>query len=187
MNLDQIASEVSKEITSSKVTVGSPNVLVLVGLQYSGKSHLANLISDKNYAHFWATMIKKKYGIKNPEMIEVAKLVIESVTKLGFNIVIDFVNHKYDIRKQFQDEANRLYVGYGVVYIDTPKEMRLERHRQNVLAGDQPGRRVVSQEQMEEFKNEFEIPKGDEKVTIIQSQNDINLFLHSLESSKLIH
>ncbi|MFZ2538223.1 MAG: AAA family ATPase [Oscillospiraceae bacterium] len=180
MNLAQIADEVSKEIVFGKVISNNPTVIVLAGLQYSGKSYLANNITDKNYSHFWATNIKKKYGIKNPEMIEVAKLVISSVVSEGFNLVIDFVNHKYDIRKQFQDTANRLDVGYKVVFIDTPKEVRLERREKNVLVGDQPGRRVISLDQMNEFENEFEIPNENENVIILRSQDDIDLFLETL-------
>lgn len=180
MNLSEIANEVSTAIVANKAPTNAPTILVLVGLQYSGKSYLANLIQERNYTHFWATNIKKKYEIKNPEMIEIAKLVTESVTKQGFNIIIDFVNHKYETRKQFQEFARVLDANYRVVYLDTPKEIRLKRREENVVQGDQPGRRIISLEQMEEFEKDFEPPRYDENVTVLQSQNDIGLFIKSL-------
>jgi len=180
MNHNEIAGEVSTAIIAGKVPTNSPSVLVLVGLQYSGKSYLASLIGKNNYAHFWATSIKKRYKIKNPDMIEVAKLVIGSVTRQNFNIVIDFVNHKYETRKQFQELADLLGVKYKVVYIDTPKEVRLKRRDENMLMGDQPGRRVISLEQMEDFERDFELPREDENVTVLQSQEDIDQFLKSI-------
>lgn len=180
MDLTQIVNEVSSDIIAGKAPVDKPTVLVLVGLQYSGKSYLANHIAEKNYAHFWATNVKKKYGIKNPEMIKVAKQVIGTVANRDFNIVIDFVNHKYETRKQFQNEANALNLKYNVVYIDTPKEVRLERREQNVLQGDLPGRRVISLEQMTEFENNFETPSEDENLVVLRSEYDVNQFLKTL-------
>jgi predicted kinase len=91
----KIASEVSEEMLANSQSVSKPAVIVLVGLQYSGKSYLAERIVSRNYAYFWATNIKQQYGIANSQMIQVAIEVIGIVLNKKRNVIIDFVNHKY--------------------------------------------------------------------------------------------
>lgn len=180
MDLKEIATKVSTEIIAEKQSVEKPKILVLMGLQYAGKSYLAEKIVEKNYSHFWATKIKKTYGIANPEMIEIGLEVIEQVSSAGYNLVIDFVNHKYAMRKQFQYRAQELGVDYQVIFIDTPKEERLLRRERSIQEGDMPGRRVISLEQMQQFEDEFELPLNTEPATIMKTQSDIDVFLASL-------
>jgi len=180
MDFKDIATKVSSEIIIGKQNVEKPKILVLMGLQYAGKSFLAEKIVDKNYAHFWATKIKKAYGIANPEMIEVGLNVIEQVSLTGYNVVIDFVNHKYATRKQFQDKAQELNVEYHVIFIDTPKDERLRRRELNVQEGDKPGRRVIGLEQLQQFEDEFELPQENEPTIVLKTQSDIDELLASL-------
>jgi predicted kinase len=180
MDITKIASEVSEDMLSHSQPVGNPVVIVLVGLQYAGKSYLAERIVSRNYAHFWATNIKKKYGIANNEMIQVAVEVLGIVLAERRNIIIDFVNHKFDMRKQFQAVAKELGADYKVIFLDTPKEERLRRREENVKIGDMPGRRIISLEQMEQFENEFEIPMNDENLVTLKTQDDIERFIENL-------
>jgi predicted kinase len=180
MDITKIASEVSEDMLSHSQPVGNPVVIVLVGLQYAGKSYLAERIVSRNYAHFWATNIKKQYSIANQEMIKVANEVLKVVIAEHRNVIIDFVNHKYSIRKQFQDIVQSLGVNYKVVFLDTPKEKRLSRREENVKIGDMPGRRIISLEQMEQFENEFEIPMNDENLVTLKTQDDIERFIENL-------
>ena len=180
MDTSKIASEVSQVMIANTCAIDKPTVFVLVGLQYAGKSYLAERIKQQNFAHFWATNIKKQYGIANDAMIEVAVEVIHMLLAEQRNIIIDFVNHKHATRKKFQDIVERLGATYKVVYIDTPKEERLRRREENVKNGDLPGRRVISLEQMQQFENDFEVPTPDENLVILKNQNDIEKFIDSL-------
>ena len=180
MEVSEIAQKVANEIILEKHTVQKPRIFVLMGLQYAGKSYLAEKIVEKNYTHFWATKIKKTYGIANPEMIEVGLEVIERVSSIGYNLVIDFVNHKYAMRRQFQDEAQRLAVSYQVIFIDTSRQERLQRREINIQEGDKSGRRVISLEQIQEFEREFELPQDTEPTITLRTQFDILKFLETL-------
>lgn len=180
MSTAEIASKVSSEIIAGKAIASNPKIFVLMGLQYAGKSYLAEKITEKNYCHFWATKIKKTYGLANPEMIEVGLGVITNISSIGYNVVIDFVNHKYAIRKQFQEKAEELGIEYRVVFIDTPKQERLRRWEVNMQEGDKPGRRVITLEQMQQFESEFELPQSTELAIVLQTQADIDEFLESI-------
>ncbi len=180
MNTNNIAEVITAEIISSKNAVSRPQVLALVGLQYAGKSYLAERIVNKNYAHFWATKIKKEYGLKNPEMLQVATDVIAIVASKRINVVIDFVNHKYEMRQKLQEAASRPDVDYKVVFLDTPKSVRLERREENLRNGETDGRRIITMEQMEEFEHDFEPPLQTEHVVRIVSQQDIEDFIMTL-------
>lgn len=180
MKPSKIAQEVAREIIIKKTIVQKPTVFVLMGLQYAGKSYLAEKIVEKNYTHFWATKIKKTYGITNPEMIEIGLEVIERVSSAGYNLVIDFVNHKYSMRKQFQYKSHELGLGYQVIFINTSKQERLRRRELNIQEGDKPGRRVISLEQMQAFENEFEPPQNTEPTITFRTQSDIDEFLRTL-------
>lgn len=177
MNISDI---VFVEITNGKTQVNRPHILILMGLQYSGKSWLAEKISDNNYAHFWATNIKKQYNIKNPDMIDLATLLIEKTINAKFNIVIDYVNHTYAIRKRFEEIAIRLGIDYEVVYLDISKDIRLIRRNDNLLQGDKKGRRLISLEQMQQFENEFEEPNTNEHAIVLKNTNDIEKFIYNL-------
>lgn len=180
MNLQQIASQAYAEATTSKHSVKEPRVIVLTGLQYSGKSYLAAQIEERNFAHFWATKIKKEFAIENDDMIQVALEFVRLAITNGLNVVVDYVNHKKAVRLLFQELAKSLNANYSVVFIDIPKEERLRRREKNVIAGDQPGRRVISLEQMEEFENDFENPSADENVIVLRTNEDSRQFITHL-------
>ena len=169
MSLHEIATEVSEKTIVSKQKVNKSTVLVLMGLQYIAKSYLTQQITKKNYAHFWATKIKKTYGVTNSEIVTVGLEEIEQVTSAGYNLVIDFVNHEYATRKQFQEIAYALIIDYQLVFIDTPKHERLQRREINMKTGDESGRRVISLEQMQEFENDFELPHDTEPTIILRT------------------
>jgi predicted kinase len=175
-----IADQVSNDILVGTIKTSNPTALVLMGLQYAGKSFLAERIAQQNYAHFWATKVKGSFGIANPEMVEVALEVMERVLGGGHNLIIDFVNHKHEIRKQFQNKAQQLECEYRVVFIDTPKQERLRRREENLSVGNQPGRRVITLEQMEEFEANFEYPAPDELCVALKNHRDIESFTASL-------
>lgn len=180
MNVQDIASVVSKEIVTHKKPVQSPEVLVLMGLQYSGKSYLAEKLEEHNYVHFWATKIKKRFEIANPEMLEIALKVLDEVVTNKYNLVIDFTNHKRQIRERFQNATTDLHTQYRVVFLDIPREERLRRRQENAAKGDIPGRRVISLEQMKEFEEALEMPSDNENALHLISQADIDVFLGSL-------
>ncbi len=180
MDLFNVGVVVAADIVAGKSVVDKPVVFVLVGLQYSGKSFLAERIVGKNFAHFWATKVKADYGISNSGMFEVALAVVEDVAGRGFNVVVDYVNHKFVDRKRFQDLAARLGVGYRVVFIDTPKEVRLARRLENLGVGSMPGRRVIGLEQLQKFEGEFERPRVSEPCVVLCSEDDVDSFLRTL-------
>ena len=184
MDSSKITSEISEAMINDSHAVAKPTVLILVGLQYAGKSYLAERIKEHNFAHFWATNIKKQYGIANDVMIEVAVEVVRVVLAEQRNIIIDFVNHKHATRKKFQDTVEQLGATYKVVYIDTPKEERLRRREENAKSGDLPGRRVISLEQMQQFEDDFEVPTSEENLVILKCQNDVENFVSSLQPSR---
>lgn len=177
MNELHIADQILHEITVGKQKVEQPHVIILMGLQYSGKSYVANQLSERNYAYFWATKIKQHYGIDNSHMLELANEVLQNAIEEGFNIVIDYVNQKYDIRHAFQETAASLNTKYTVVFLDTPKDVRMQRRAANILTGDMPGRRVISMDQITEFEEEFEHPRDNEPTVTLISDNDIAYFL----------
>lgn len=114
-------------------------------------------------------------------MLDIALLVMNDVVSRKYNIVIDFVNHKADVRKRFQQAAKLQNISYNVVFLDTPKEERLRRREGNVVEGDVPGRRIISLLQMDEFEREFEVPSDQEHVIRLTHQSDIDKFLSSVE------
>lgn len=180
MDLSRVAASVFADAVRGKSTVVVPSVFVLMGLQYSGKSYLAERIAGRNFVHFWATKVKADYGLSNEDMVVVALEFVELAVVAGFNVVVDYVNHRFAIRELFQGRAALLGVGYRVVFVDTPREVRLARREVNLRSGDLPGRRVISLEQLGEFEEAFEFPQPGEPVVVLRSGGDVGVFLGSL-------
>ena len=177
---DKIVEEILGKIIENKVTVNKPKVIVLSGLQYSGKSFLAEALEDKNFAHFWATKVKNDYGLSNPIMLSIALEILRSAITKKYNVVIDFVNNKYEDRKKFQFLAESLKAEYNVIFLDISKSKRLKRREINLAKGDMPGRRLISLDQIEEFERSFERPVSDENVIVLSNNDDVALFINSL-------
>lgn len=182
MDITNIGKKYSQRLTVDKQPVSSPTLLVLVGLQYAGKSYLAEKIEEQNFLHFWATKLKKEFNVDNNQMNEIALMMLDELLPKGFNVVIDFVNHKRETRRKFQEKAARYGANYSVVFMDTPRDERLRRREENKDKGDTPGRRLISLQQMQEFESAFEIPSADENVHILQNNTAIEKFLDSLTS-----
>jgi predicted kinase len=180
MLLSSIAGKISKQIIAGKLKTTHPKVLVLMGLEYSGKSYLADHIASHNYAHFWATKIKKDYDIVNEQMLDIAKKVLALTVSAGFNVVLDYTNHKRAIRGDFQKIAEQLGADYLLVFLDTPKSERLRRRALNVQKGDMPGRRVISLEDMKKLEHEFEVPQADEPSLSLKDSIAVESFIKSL-------
>ena len=102
MDITNIGKKYSQRLTVDKQPVSSPTLLVLVGLQYAGKSYLAEKIEEQNFLHFWATKLKKEFNVDNNQMNEIALMMLDELLPKGFNVVIDFVNHKRETRRKFQ-------------------------------------------------------------------------------------
>jgi len=180
MNYEKIVDQVCGEITLNKSKVDNPTVIALVGLQYSGKSTIANMISQHNYAHYWATKIKKEYNIANEQMLEIAGLVVRKLVSDGYNVVIDYVNHKFAMRQSLRDIVSESSAHYKLVYLDIKKEERHRRREVNIAEGETAGRRIISLEQMQEFEDNFDIPSLNENPIVLKTQEDINSFIASL-------
>ena len=180
MNLESIANKVSREMIEEKTPIDNPVVIALVGLQYSGKSTLATQIANHNFAHFWATKIKKDYSLANEEMITVSGFVIKRLIEEGFSVVMDYVNQAKIMRESLHKIARDSGAGYELVYLDIPKEERLRRRSLNEEEGETPGRRLISLDQMQSFEDNFETPEAYENPIILRDQNDIDNFLKSL-------
>lgn len=180
MNLKSISLEVSTNIVVKKQKVDKPTAVILTGLQYAGKSYLSRQIAKKNYAHFWATKIKVAYGIQNPEMISIVLDTLKRVTRDGFNIVIDFSNDEYETRKLFRSKASSLDINLVLVFLDTPKAVRLERQALNIQTGSLPGRRLLSLQQMQQLEDEYDMPRKDENMVILRDSEDIERFIKKL-------
>lgn len=178
--IERISNEALNDATVGVEPVDSPYVLVLTGLQYSGKSYLASQITTKGFVHFWATKIKKDYGTNNEEMLQIALRFTEIAITKGFNVIIDYVNQKKSMRQLFQAKALSFNARYSVIFLDTPAQERYKRREENVISGDQSGRRVISLEQMKQFEDAFEIPSDDENTIVLKTDEDSAHFIETL-------
>lgn len=175
----EIGAEVAAHIMTGTHRVDRPQILVLMGLQYAGKSYLSERIAACNYAHFWATKVKQQYGIPNSVMHGVALYVTETLAAAGRNLVIDYVNPRYDDRRVLQEKAAEMGAGYRTVFLDTPKAERMRRRDATLTLGNIPGRRVISLEQLAEFERTFEPPQPGEPALVL-GPHDIDAFLWRL-------
>ena len=178
-----IAREIADSIADHCAPVRNPRVLVLVGLQYAGKSFLAERIAADNIAHIWATKIKQKYGLSNDEMTAVAVLLIERLAGGGINVMLDGVNHKRQVREAFRRASDGCGARYQTIYLDIPRSERLRRRDLNIENGELPGRRIISLEQMDLFEAEFEPPDLRENALHLRSSEDVRLLLESWDIS----
>lgn len=182
MDTSQIVAEVTRKMVLGKSPVANPTTMLLTGLEYSGKSYVAERVTAQNYTHFWATKIKKQYGINNDTMLVIAREVVSLLATDGYNVIVDYNNHTRSIRQNFQSIAKELGVRYLVVYLDTPREERLRRREENARQGDLPGRRVISLEDIHILEREFEAPGPDEHPLVLGTTTQVKKFLGDLSA-----
>ena len=171
-----ISQEIFDNLITDKTKTDNNVLVILVGLPYSGKSTFAEKLSKHNFVHFWATKIKKQYQLNDEEFLKLSKEIIEELLSKNYNIVFDFLNHKNEQRNNFYSIAEKLHKKVFVVYLDTPKNIILERQASVV---EDIGRTNISTDIINEIESEFEIPIS-ENVFTIKDEIDFDIFLNSI-------
>lgn len=179
--MPDIAKEIFDNLILEKTPIDNNILVILVGLPYSGKSTFAEKLSKHNFVHFWATKIKKQYQLNDESFLKLSKEIIKELLSKNYNIVFDFLNHKKEQRNNFYLIAEKMHKKVFVVYLDTPKNIILERQASVV---EDIGRTNISTDIINEIESEFEIPIG-ENVFSIKDKNDFDIFLNSIGAQDL--
>lgn len=156
MNDDDLA-EIYKELIKGPQPQGSPVLALLMGVSYSGKSTIAEKFTDVGFIHFWATVVKHTYDIRDEEMLQVARTTIKRLLQEDYKVVFDFTNLTSAIRQPFIDMATELGCEILICYINTNRRILLERCEQTVKAGESKGRRVIPKKAIDEMTEEIEL------------------------------
>ena len=178
--MPDIAKEIFDNLILEKTPIDNNILVILVGLPYSGKSTFAEKILKHNFVHFWATKIKKQHKLNDKEFLELSKEIIEELLSKNFNVVFDFLNHKNEQRNNFYSIAEKMHKKVFVVYLDTPKNIILERQASVV---EDIGRTNISTDIINEIESEFEIPVG-ENIFTIKNDGDFDTFLNLIRTQQ---
>ncbi|MCX6757868.1 MAG: ATP-binding protein [Candidatus Nomurabacteria bacterium] len=176
--MSNISQEIFEGLIVGKTKTNSNILVILVGLPYSGKSTFAEKLSKHNFVHFWATKIKKQYKLDDEFFLKLSKEIIEELLSKNYNVIFDFLNHKNEQRNNFCSIAEKMHKKVFVAYLDTPKNIILERQATVV---EDVGRTNISTDIINEIESEFEIPVG-ENIFTIKNEGDFDTFLNLIRT-----
>lgn len=162
--------------TISKIQSSNRSLFILCGFPYSGKSHLANQLTQVTDIKVIAVDdIFKKKGfdwtdnkLPNPtewqEIFEESYDAAHDALKQGKNVLYDSTNHTKASRDALREVAASVGASSYVLYIKTPTEVVFERWMKNQ---NSPSRPQVSEELVQATIDTFEEPQGEENVIVI--------------------
>ena len=181
-NEDKIIATIYKDITKNTPKLG-PDLAILCGLPYAGKSTIAKELCEHNFVHIWITVIKKLHNLDDEHALKIAvKLAVRLLCE-HYRVTVDFLGHTDELRALFSDIAIKKSVPYKVIFVDTPLSVIYERKRLSDMAESiDIGRSNISIDVIDKIANELTLPSRDE--TVIIRPNDrvrFDTYLHRLK------
>lgn len=156
-----------------------PSLLILCGLPYAGKSHVARIICKAMPCAFVSIdeMLEKRGFDWNSshlpddtgwnEVFQASYHQTLEALKQGKNVLYDSTNHTRLSRDRLRDVAQRVGATAFVVFVDATPEVVRTRWVANQISKQ---RFVLSQKLLEQTIGMFERPEEDERV--IRIEND---------------
>lgn len=164
--------------TISEIQKSKSTLFIVCGFPYSGKSHLANQLTQVTDIKVIAVDdIFKKKGFdwtdnKLPNPTEWQEIFAESyqavhdALKQGENVLHDSTNHTKASRDALREVAVSVGASTCVIYVKTPIEAVFERWMKNQ---NTPSRPQVSQDLVQATIDTFEEPDESENVITLQN------------------
>lgn len=180
-NEDKIIATIHKDITKNIPKSGA-NLAILCGIPYSGKSTIANELSEHKFVHIWITVIKKLYNLDDEHALKIATKLTEQLLNENYRVTVDFLNHTDALRDNFSSVANKLGVPYKIIFVDTPLSVIYERKRISDNAKTKSiGRSSISVDVIDKIAEELSIPNSNETVKIYPNDRTrFDMYLTSL-------
>ena len=144
---------------------------------------MATLFEQRNYVHIWATVIKKRFGLSDVEMLIVAEELCRQLLGRGYNVVFDFLNHTRDLRNRFRHIAEQLSVPCVIVYLDPPQEVIQTRQQFHMGGIETEGRTKIPWEVVETIRSEFQVPKAEGRIVRISGETNIEVLVHAIKEN----
>lgn len=174
--------EIIMILTKNKQPRADNILVILTGLPYSGKSTLAQKLSERNFIHIWGTKIKKYYKLDDENFLSLSEEIIDTLLKSGYNVIFDFLNHKKIQRERIATIAKNNSKRCLIAYLNPPQNIIVKR-QSNV--NESSGRTNISRKVIEEISSEFETPQG-KNVFEIRNDTDFEEFLTTYKNPELL-
>lgn len=162
--------------------MSKPFLIILCGLPFSGKTTLAQKISEKLaceiVAFDWLWAKEFPNGNPDPDKInewkiirKIAKEKIADLLKHGKSVVYDEVNPRFEHREEFRKIVKDLGLDAKVVFVDVSLAEIKKRKAANILYQE---RHNVAQENFIKAVSDFEKPEAVEQAIVVNSSDDID-------------
>lgn len=158
-----------------------PLFLIMCGLPYSGKTHLAKKISErKNYAYvgfdkLWQELASQEKSMIAADMVsEAAHLAIVRSIKSGQSAIYDTMHCTRSWRNQSVKFGNSLGAHSVIVHLATPVETILQRYHSN---STNPSRHQIPIHKLEAESAKFEPPASPEYFVAFTPQTDFESWI----------
>lgn len=138
------------------------HLVVLIGLSYSGKSTLAATLHAHGYAHVLITTVKAQTGLQTPEVMAQLPEPLTAALKAGAHVVLDQMNITRAVRVSMYEAARAAGARLTVLYLDESLAERKRRRTADPTDDRRGGRRLISDDELDQQLLEFEEPGEDE-------------------------
>ncbi|MCL4384545.1 ATP-binding protein [Patescibacteria group bacterium] len=159
----------------------NPNLILMCGLSFSGKSYLAQKISAYLDADIISLdQINQERGLNSNQFIpveewektsQITRTRLKETLTRGKNVIIDDTNPLLKLRRRFRKVADDLGLQTVVVYLDIPLEVIHERIKNNKQTKQ---RHLAPSFTLDNLIKMFEVPRVPEENVIVY-KNDTNL------------
>lgn len=172
-----------------------PTLYILCGLPFGGKTYLAKKIAAFTGSKFIAFDQLWMELEKNPSLPtpakgsdgwrltrNIAKERIAEALNTNQSVIYDDTNVQFAHRVELRELAEQCAAISIVIYVNTSKEIRAERMRQNVVKRQ---RHDAEPENLEAALSQFEEPTVDENVALYNQSMDLDEWMRKLTESIL--
>jgi predicted kinase len=161
---------------------------ILCGVAFAGKSTLSKIIAEQKNATLvsqdalWFEKEKQWHLDEDNDkdwdrVHQVAKQIIEEKLAKGNSVVFDDINLTFQDRDQLRKMAVRHKATAVVVYLDTPRQVQLQRAARNVTTRE---RHQVKQVHVDWALKRLEVPREDENVFPFKPTANVKSWLSQL-------
>lgn len=167
----------------------TPELIILCGLQFSGKTYIAEKIRQRSGAviisfdEIYTGLVEnfEKNGVSMPDRWDrVKRIAIERMKEnleQGNSVIWDSINPRREYRDELKNLAYQMGLKSTIIFVKTPMttiKQRLEENKERQL------RHSINTEDLERTVREMEEPTESEQAIIITPEEDLNSLLDNL-------
>jgi predicted kinase len=170
------------------MTLVMKKLYIMCGLAFSGKSTLAKKIAEEKRAllvsqdQFWFEREEEmNLDLDSDDdwekILRLSRAEVRRLLAEENSVVYDDISLKYSDRELLRNLANEYGAEAILVYLDTPREIQLERRRKNL---ETKKRHDIPDHILEWGDGQLEIPQETERPVVFRPDSDVASWLKEL-------